>query len=577
MLLADDLIQKGVLKTPRLVEAFRAVDRQDFVPEDEKDLAYLDEALPIGNEQTISQPYTVAFMLELLQPQPGENIMEIGYGSGWQTALLAYVVNPKSNAKFQTSNFKQGTMYAIERIQKLCESGNKNIEKYHRITSSAVKTYCRDGTMGLPEVAEKIGGFDKIIAAASGESVPETWREQLKIGGTIVMPIGTSLWVFTKKGKNAWVEEEYPGFVFVPLVRNDTVKHRVFNITVTNGALGFILSITATAISLLYFISPPHTYYPKEIIITEGATASEVAELLKQGGLIRSETLFLLYLSIIGGGENLQRGNHVFTKAPSLPYLAASLTTSSEGRAARTIRIPEGSSLRGAAGIFEEQGLFQKETFWRVTGEPAQDYRIRQNNLPDFLALETEFPFLKMKPYYATLEGYLYPDTYQFFSDSAPEEVVEKMIKNLEARLREEGLWEEIEKQGRSLHEILTFASLLEREASNPQDKKRIAGILNNRMTAGIPLQVDATLLYVTGRGSLLLTEEDLTLDSPYNTYVMQGLPLGPIASPGVDSIKAALFPEKTQYLYYLSDKEGALYYSKTFEEHKEKKFRYLR
>src|SRR3989344_4989772 len=113
MTLADMLIKKGVLKNPRLVEAFKKVDRKNFIPESEKDLAYIDEPLPIGEGQTISQPWTVAFMLELLVPKPNDNILEIGYGSGWQTALLAAC---------------GANVWAIERIDKLCELGKTNLE-----------------------------------------------------------------------------------------------------------------------------------------------------------------------------------------------------------------------------------------------------------------------------------------------------------------------------------------------------------------------------------------------------------------------------------------------------------------
>src|SRR3989344_7412944 len=117
MLLADELIKKGVLKNPRLIEAFRAVDRKKFVPDEFEAFAYRDEPLPIGEGQTISQPWTVAFMLDLLDPQQGENILEIGYGSGWQTALLAAA---------------GANVYAIERVPKLCEFGKRNFEEFFK-------------------------------------------------------------------------------------------------------------------------------------------------------------------------------------------------------------------------------------------------------------------------------------------------------------------------------------------------------------------------------------------------------------------------------------------------------------
>ena len=162
MALADELIRKRVLKTPRLIKAFRAVDRKDFLPPSEEHFAYLDEPLPIGEGQTISQPWTVAFMLELLDPRPGENIMEIGYGSGWQTALMAHT---------------GANVFAIERIPKLCKFGIKNVKRL----SLSAKFYCKDGTLGLPGTAKKVGGFDKIIAGynPARKVVPSTNKTRL--------------------------------------------------------------------------------------------------------------------------------------------------------------------------------------------------------------------------------------------------------------------------------------------------------------------------------------------------------------------------------------------------------------
>ncbi len=213
MALAEDLIKKGVLKNPRLVEAFRAVDRKKFVPKEFEDYAYIDEPLSIGEGQTISQPWTVAFMLELLDPKPGENIMEIGYGSGWQTALLAAM---------------GANVWAVERIPELCGLGKENVKNFPLPARPAggltkegageVKFFCQDGTLGLPEIAQKIGGFDKIIAAASGRELPEAWNGQLKIGGKIIAPIGNSIFEFIKNSDGTFNEREHPGFAFVPLV-----------------------------------------------------------------------------------------------------------------------------------------------------------------------------------------------------------------------------------------------------------------------------------------------------------------------------------------------------------------------
>ncbi|MCX6813835.1 MAG: protein-L-isoaspartate O-methyltransferase [Candidatus Azambacteria bacterium] len=198
----SSLINQGVLKTPRIIEAFEKIDRADFVPAELKKDAYVDRPLSIGEGQTISQPYTVAFMIELLQPKSGDKIFEVGFGSGWQTAILAEIVGGK------------GKIFAVERIEKLFEFGAKNISKYNFIKKGIVKTILADATRGL----EKYAPFDGIIAAASGDKVLELWLKELKINGRLVIPIKESIWLYVKKSENKFDKQEFPGFVFVPLV-----------------------------------------------------------------------------------------------------------------------------------------------------------------------------------------------------------------------------------------------------------------------------------------------------------------------------------------------------------------------
>ena len=221
MALIDSLIKEGWLKTPRIIKAFREVKRVDFLPKEIKDLAELNEALSIGYGQTISQPLVVAFMLELLQPKPGEKILDVGSGSGWTTALLAEIVGQK------------GRVIAVEIVSELKEFGEKNVSKYNFIKKGQVQFICADGSKGYSKEAP----FDKILASASAESLPRAWKEQLKISGRVVTPIGSSIWLFIKKreigskrtpfssppsvlpDKSSVFEEiEYPGFVFVPLI-----------------------------------------------------------------------------------------------------------------------------------------------------------------------------------------------------------------------------------------------------------------------------------------------------------------------------------------------------------------------
>ncbi len=198
----SDFIKQGVLKTPRIIEAFKKIDRADFVPLELKRDAYINEPLPIGEGQTISQPLTVAFMIELLQPKSGDKIFEIGFGSGWQTALLAEIIG------------KSGKVFAVERIPKLFRFGRKNIAKYGFIKNGIVKAIGGDATLGLKRHAP----FDRIIAAASADEIPDEWLHELKVGGRLVTPVKESIWLYIKKSQNKFEKKEYPGFVFVPLV-----------------------------------------------------------------------------------------------------------------------------------------------------------------------------------------------------------------------------------------------------------------------------------------------------------------------------------------------------------------------
>jgi len=202
MNLIDNLIKEDWLKTPEIIEAFRKIKRIDFLPEDSKDLANLNEALPIEYGQTISQPLVVAFMLELLQPRVGEKILDIGSGSGWTTALLAEIVG------------ERGKIIAVEIVPELKKFGEKNVAKYNFIEKGIVEFICADGSNGY----QKEAPFDKILASASAEKLPLAWKEQLKIEGKIVTPIGSSIWQFYKKTEKEFESIEYPGFAFVPLI-----------------------------------------------------------------------------------------------------------------------------------------------------------------------------------------------------------------------------------------------------------------------------------------------------------------------------------------------------------------------
>ncbi len=201
--LADYLKERGLLDEELLNSAFLSIDRKDFVPEEHKRYAYKDIALPIGYSQTISQPQVVAFMLNLLDVKPGQTVLDIGFGSGWATCLLAEVVG------------LSGKVIAVERVREVYEYGKKNIEKYNFIKKGVVEVFLGDGKEGKKDKAP----YDRVLVSAENKegNLPSQIKNQLKEGGKMVLPIGSSIFLFIKK-KEGFETKEYHGFSFVPLL-----------------------------------------------------------------------------------------------------------------------------------------------------------------------------------------------------------------------------------------------------------------------------------------------------------------------------------------------------------------------
>lgn len=202
------LTSDGYLRTPKIIKAFKKIKRADFVLPKDVINVEVNAPLPIGHGQTISQPATVAFMLELLSPKEGESILDVGTGSGWTTALLAEIVG------------KKGKVYGLELIDELREFGEINVSKYNFIKHGIADMRIGDGYHGLPELAP----FDKILVSAASLNLPEKLLRQLKVGGRLVIPIGEKketqeIVVIDKIKEGEFTEERYPGYVFVPLVR----------------------------------------------------------------------------------------------------------------------------------------------------------------------------------------------------------------------------------------------------------------------------------------------------------------------------------------------------------------------
>ncbi len=576
--LVEELVDSGYLKTPRIIEAFKTIDRKDFVLPEYETEAYGNYPLPIGGGQTISQPLTVAFMLELLGPEAEEKILDVGSGSGWVTALLAEIVGP------------QGAIIGVERITELCGFGKENLKKY--FPENRAKIFCGDATSIVPAA----GPFDKVIAgAAASKDIPEIWREALKIGGVVVAPIANSIWRFTKKSEDEWQKEEFPGFAFVPLISGERAlsARKAGGPPAGERTMGpekkqekaekqrariflplwlFIASVFLS--SVVYAVVAPLKLLPQkiEVAIEEGSGAKKIGGTLKEKKVVRSKWLFIFWTLLSGQTTELKHGIYQFENKISIPKVVERLAGGERFSNETIITIPEGWNLDFIGDYLQEEGIVSKEQFFAVSGEP----QVFGRETEALKRLAARFTFLKERPIGASLEGYLFPDTYRVFRNAPAEEIATKMLANFDKKITPD-LLAEIKRQGKTLYEIVTMASLIEKEVISEEDRSLISGILWKRNGLGIGLHVDATVSYLTGRKTTKILLEELGIDSPYNTYKYRGLPIGPITNPGLSAIRAAVFPKSSPYLYYLSAPDGRTIFSKTLEEHNLAKAKYLK
>lgn len=200
--LVNDLIRNGYLRSDKIIDAFFYIHRTEFVPSDLRSQADANIPLPIGSGQTISQPLVVAFMLELLDPQSGNNVLDVGSGSGWTTALLAYIVGEK------------GRVTGLEVMEGLCEQGRENVKKFDFLKKENIEFYCQSASGGF----EKNAPYDRILVSASVDEIPLEFEKQLVIGGKMVIPVRNEIWYVKKKSQTDFLIEKFAGFSFVPFI-----------------------------------------------------------------------------------------------------------------------------------------------------------------------------------------------------------------------------------------------------------------------------------------------------------------------------------------------------------------------
>jgi len=307
----------------------------------------------------------------------------------------------------------------------------------------------------------------------------------------------------------------------------------------------------------IYLAKNPAEKENKIFSIAKGESVFQIAKNLEEEELIKNRWYFDIYTFLKGKEKRLQAGEYLLSQSLNVAEIVKKIVSGQTAK--EKITIIEGWNLNDTAKYLTEKG-FSAEEFLELTNK-------------DFSG---QFDFLKDKPKNLSLEGYLFPDTYEINKKEELEKLILKILENFEQKLNSQ-LKKDIFLQGKKIFEIVTMASLIEKEVQTLDDKKIVSGILWKRIKEGIPLQVDATITYITGQKTTKISIEDTQIDSSYNTYKNRGLPMGPISNPGIESIIAAIYPKESDYFYYLSTPEGKTIFSKTLQEHNLAKAKYLK
>lgn len=278
-----------------------------------------------------------------------------------------------------------------------------------------------------------------------------------------------------------------------------------------------------------------------------------VASRLKAEGLISYKSLFKFFCKISNAEEKLDPGSYELSTDFDYRALVKKMNQGSGAAVTVKITFPEGFTMEQIFRRLEENNVSTYDNLMKAAANFSYNYTFLDG-------AESGAP--------QRLEGYLFPDTYEFFAFMEPSSAIGKLLDNYSARITDE-MTQQAADRGMSMREVLIVASMIEKEAANAEEAPRIASVIYNRLANRMPLQIDATTDYamqLAGRGG---EEPDYNIDSPYNTYVVTGLPAGPICNPGLSSIKAALAPEDTQYYYYALDVEaGTHQFFRDYESH---------
>ena len=287
-----------------------------------------------------------------------------------------------------------------------------------------------------------------------------------------------------------------------------------------------------------------------KVVIPEQSTAAQIGKLLKKEQLIRSEFVYNYYLRNNELATKLKPGQYSFNRSQSMQEIIKMIA---EGKTDQSIfTIPEGYTVEKIGKLLVSKEIIADYQLW--------EQGLHQSYDDDFLPRLN--PRQKLP-----LEGYLFPDTYMVSGSTSPEDIINMMLKNFEQKWQNQ-FAAMAQQQNMSMEKAIIIASMVEREAQKADERRTISGVIKNRLERGMLLQIDATVMYGLNEEKKALLYSDLEIESPYNTYKYPGLPPGPIACPGSDSIQAALNPEAHDYLYYVAKGDGSHHFSRTYQEH---------
>lgn len=284
------------------------------------------------------------------------------------------------------------------------------------------------------------------------------------------------------------------------------------------------------------------------VAVKPDMTVKDIGEVLFQNGIIHNATLFRIITKFQGVENSLQAGDYALSSSMRLTDIIGKMTRGET--VYQQLTIPEGYNVEQIAKLLTEQGI----------GDGAKVKELARNYVPfDYMVRQTELVY--------SAEGYIFPDTYRITPGMSEEAILKKLVASFDNKLTVE-MRERARALGLSIHQLVTLASLVEKEARLDIERPVIAGVFYNRLKQDMPLQSCPTVQYILGYPKAELSIKDTQIASPYNTYQNPGLPPGPIASPGMAAIRAVLYPADTTYLYFVAAKDGSHRFSKTYEEH---------